>query len=200
MKWIIRLLAAIALVLVAAAVFALVGARRTEHPVGFRVATVGTARGPIAVALWYPTTAIPRPTTFVGGTLISVAADGAVRGRGLPVVVISHGNGASATSHVDLAMALASAGFVVAAPTHSGDNFADSARQGSATLFNARADELRATLDYVLARWPGATHTDPTRVGAFGMSAGGFTVLTLLGGRPDMARIAGQCQRAPASA
>lgn len=197
MKWIKRLAAVLAIAMVAVVVYALSTARRSETPVGFQVARVESPSGPVAVALWYPTAATPRPTTFVGGSLISVARDAPVLGRNLPVVLISHGNNGSALSHVDLAMALASAGYAVAAPTHAGDNYGDPSRQGSPALFSQRAGQMRATLDHVLKAWPGAVHIDATRVGAYGFSAGGHTVLSLVGGVPDMAAIARHCRRTP---
>ena len=197
MKWIKRIAAALAVVVLAVVVLAVGTARRSENPVGFQIVRVDGADGPVAVALWYPTAATPRPTTFIGGSLLSVARDAPVAGDGHPVVVISHGNGGSALSHVDLAMDLASAGYVVAAPTHAGDNYADPSRQGSPALFSQRAAQLRATLDYVLGAWSGARHVDASRVGAYGMSAGGFTVLTLAGGVPAMETIATHCARTP---
>jgi predicted dienelactone hydrolase len=197
MKWAIRLLAVLVLAFVAVAIYAVAGARRPENPVGFQVIPIKTASGPIAVAIWYPTSATPRPTTFAGGSLLSVASDGPVLGSGLPIVLISHGNGGSAVSHVDLAMDLASAGYVVAAPTHAGDNIADQSAQGSPALFSQRAEQMRSTLDYLLKGWSGASHLDPGRVGAYGLSAGAFTVLTLVGGTPDMAAIPAHCRRNP---
>ncbi len=61
--------------------------------------------------------------------------------------MISHGNGGGPGSHADLALALASGGFVVAAPMHTGDNFADHGAIGSASLFHGRNQELHATVD-----------------------------------------------------
>lgn len=197
MKWVKRIAAAFGLLVVGLSVYALSNARRSEKPVGFQTARVETKSGPIAVAIWYPTTGSPRPTTFVSGDLLSVAEDGPIHGAKLPVVVISHGNDGSALSHVDLAMELASAGYVVAAPTHAGDNFADRSRQNSPALFSQRAAQMRATLDFVLNDWSNARATDASRVGAYGLSAGGFTVLTLVGGKPDMAAIADHCRSAP---
>lgn len=197
MKWVMRLAAALAIATVAFAAYALNTARGSENPVGFQVTRVESPNGPVAVALWYPTAATPRPTTFMGGSLLNVAKDAPAKGQGLPVVLISHGNSGSALSHVDLAMDLASAGYVVAAPTHAGDNYADQSRQGSPGLFSQRAEQIRATLDYVLEAWPQAGHVDATRVGAYGLSAGGFVVLSLVGGTPDMAAIPGHCQRSP---
>ena len=197
MKWL--KCSALAMLVLAAAVagLAIGTARRSQNPVGFRMARVEAPGGPVAVALWYPTSAAARPTTLINGSLLSVARDGPVDGDGLPVIVLSHGNGGSAFSHVDLAMELASAGYVVASPTHGGDNYADQSRQGDPAIFSQRAAQIRATTDYVLSSWTGAAHVDPTRVGAFGFSAGAFTVLGLIGGTPDMTLVADHCIRQP---
>lgn len=197
MKWIKRLTALLLVLLVVFGAYVFSTATRTEKPVGFQVVRVESPSGPIAVALWYPTSGSPHATTFVSGNLLSVARDAPVLGIGLPLIVISHGNGGSALSHVDLAMDLASAGYVVAAPTHTGDNYADQSRQSSPALFNQRAEQVRATLDYMLERWPYAHAVDRSRVGAYGFSAGGFTVLTLAGGTPDLSTIADHCQQTP---
>ncbi|MGB3746814.1 MAG: dienelactone hydrolase family protein [Rhodanobacter sp.] len=197
MKWL--KFSAFSLMVLAAAVAVLVigTARRPANPVGFQTARVETPSGAVAVALWYPTSATPRPTTFINGSFLSLAPNGPVEGHGLPVIVLSHGNGGSAFSHVDLAMELASAGYVVAAPTHGGDNVADQSRQGDPAIFSQRAGQIRATIDYVRSSWAGAAHVDPERVGAFGFSAGAFTVLGLVGGVPDMALVVDHCRRQP---
>lgn len=197
MKWIKRLAALVALLILALAAYAFATARRSDRPVGFQVVRVESPSGPVAVALWYPTAATPRPTTFISGHLLSVARDSPVAGAGLPLVVISHGNDGSALSHVDLAMDLANAGYVVAAPTHAGDNYADRSRQASPALFSDRAGQVRATLDYVLKSWSHRDAIDSSRTGAYGFSAGGFTVLTLAGGKPAMASIREHCGRTP---
>ncbi len=197
MKWVKRLAAVVLLAIIAALAYGVSTAFRAENPVGFQVVRVESRSGPVAVAIWYPTSGAPRPTTFIGGALLSVARDGPVRGDRLPLVVMSHGNSGSALGHVDLAMNLASAGYVVAAPTHAGDNYADQSRQSSSALFSQRANQVQATLDYMLKPWSGANHVDPSRVGAYGMSAGAFTVLTLVGGVPRMAAIADHCRQAP---
>jgi len=196
-KWIKWLVALLVITLLAATAYAVSTARHSENPVGFEVMQVQSPSGPLAVAVWYPTSGTPRPMTFVGGSLLTVARGGPMVGNALPLVMMSHGNGGSALSHVDLAMDLASAGYVVAAPTHTGDNYADQSRQGSSELFSERAEQMRSTLDHLLNAWPGASHVDPTRIGAFGMSAGAFAVLTLAGGTPRMAAIAEHCSRTP---
>lgn len=197
MKWLKRIAAALAVLVLVLAVVLVVGARRGENPVGQQVARVETPDGPVAVAIWYPTTARAWPTTLIGAQLLEVAKDGPVKGQGLPLVVLSHGNGGAAFSHTDLALALASAGYVVMAPTHAGDNYADTSRQASPALFSQRAAQLRATVDFALQGWKDGNRINASRIGAFGFSAGGFAVLTLAGGRPDMAAIPTHCQQSP---
>jgi predicted dienelactone hydrolase len=198
MKWIRRVLIAMVVlvcVVVGVTVFTALG---SERPVGFRVTqATGPDGKPFVIAVWYPTDARPWPTTMIGPMLMSVAKEGAIAGHGLPLIVISHGNGGGPGGHADLAMALASAGYVVAAPMHTGDNFADQGALGSASFFNARSQQLRATVDHMLAAWPGHEHIDGRRLGAYGFSMGGFSVLTALGAQPDLRLIAPHCAKTP---
>lgn len=197
-KWIYGSMAVIGLLLVAVVGAALWGAQRTERPVGFQVERATNALGrPFAIAVWYPTSARPLPTAMLGVTLMTVARDGPVQGERLPLVVLSHGNGGGPGSHVDLALALADAGYVVAAPAHAGDNYEDSSGLSSPMFWGNRNQELRGALDHVLSSWPGRSHIDPARIGAFGFSAGGFTVLTAVGGRPDLRIIPSHCATRP---
>lgn len=195
-KWFVRgfvLFAALAAVAVGAVWSRAV---RTEHAVGLQIQHGQDAGGrPFPLVVWYPTDAKPRPTTLLGLTLMSVARDGAVRGERLPLVVLSHGNNGGPGSHADLAMALADAGYVVAAPMHSGDNYEDASGLGAAGFWAGRNRELHATVDYMTTRWPGRDRLDPARIGAFGFSAGGFTVMTAIGARPDLRRVAPHCAR-----
>lgn len=112
-----------------------------------------------------------------------------------PLVVISHGSGGDFQSHRDTAEALARAGFVVAALTHTGDNWRD---QSQATNVVQRPRQLSVLIDYMVGRWEGRDTIDRERIGAFGFSFGGFTVLTAAGGEPDMSRIAEHCRARPA--
>lgn len=94
---------------------------------------------------------------------------------------------------MDTAFALAQAGFIVAAPTHTGDNTRD--RSGAADL-GARTRQFAAVIDYVADHWnPGAVN--PDRIGAFGYSAGAFTVLVAAGGTPDRSRVVVHCAEHP---
>lgn len=150
------------------------------------------AEPPLEVGVWYPTDAPSRPTA-VNLFMQDLAREAPVRGRGLPLVVISHGNGGNFASHAATALALAQAGFVVAAPTHTGDNHRDQSR---ATDAEGRTRGLTTVIDFMASRWsPGSI--DAARIGAFGFSAGAFTVLTAAGGIPDLSRIGPHCAANP---
>ena len=161
--------------------------------VGFTVLQVPDGSNPpIEVGLWYPAQGTPRATR-VGLFTQALVPDGVPLGRNLPLVVISHGNGGDFAGHSDTALALAEAGFVVAAPTHTGDNYRDQSR---ALDLPGRVRQLSAVIGAVTAAWmPGAV--DAARIGAFGFSAGGLTVLIAAGGEPDLRRIGPHCAAHP---
>ena len=162
--------------------------------VGFQRLSIADGVGPpIEIGVWYPSkgTASPYPLELFTQT---VATGGAVAGGSLPLVVISHGNGGSLGGHYDTALALARAGFVVAALEHTGDNYHDESR---ATDMANRPRQLRVLVDYMLNVWPSHSVIDPQRIGAFGFSSGGFTVLVAAGGEPDLSLVAPHCAEHP---
>lgn len=114
-----------------------------------------------------------------------------------PLVVISHGHGGSDLGHHDLATYLASHGFVVATLTHPKDNYLDSSGNGHVDVEIGRPIQVSATITYVLhnPRWK--TLVDPGRIGVAGFSAGGYTVLLLVGAVPRFARLISYCKVHP---
>ena len=161
---------------------------------GFQVVTIkGVGDTPMQLAIWYPSAA-PTAATSMGLASQEVAAGGAIDGASLPLVIVSHGTGGSGFSHLDTALALARAGFVVAAVTHPGDNYAD---QSKSVAVLDRPRHMMRTVDYMLAEWPGHDRIDAKRVGIFGFSAGGFTALVDAGGKPDLSLIAPHCAKHP---
>lgn len=146
------------------------------------------------VGIWYPASGTP-VRQRLGLYTQDVVPGAGVPNASHPLIVISHGTGGDFAGHVDTATALARAGFIVAALTHPGDNWRDNSR---ATRIEGRPAALSATISYMLQVWPGRTSIDPDRIGAFGFSAGGFTVLAAAGGRPDMRRFADHCTQHPA--
>jgi predicted dienelactone hydrolase len=159
--------------------------------VGFDELTIANgAESRLVVGIWYPTNA---PTTehSLGGFTQVVARGGAIEGRSLPLVLMSHGGGGWYGGHYDTALALARAGFVVAAVSHAGDTFDDQTKV--AELWR-RPAQLHRLLDYMLDDWSQRARLDGTRVGAFGFSNGGFTVIVAAGGVPNLAKIGPFCQ------
>jgi predicted dienelactone hydrolase len=163
-------------------------------PVGFETASAPVPGDkPLAVTIWYPTDAPERPTPL-GLNSQSVAPGAAPVGHSHPLVVISHGTGGSNADHYDTARALAAAGFVVAAPTHTGDTLGDRSRS---TRITERPAELSRVIDFMTRDWRGRDTVDPGKVGAFGFSSGGFTVLAAIGGEPDLTGLARHCAEHP---
>ena len=148
---------------------------------------------PLEIGIWYPSQAMVQPVTL-GLTTMNVAFNGGVQGKALPLVVISHGTGSSFLGHVDTAIALADAGYVVAAVTHAGDNYADQSR--SADVMD-RPRQLSRVIDHMLSAWDGRATIDPARIGMFGFSAGGFTTLVNIGGIPDFSTVGPMCRQYP---
>jgi predicted dienelactone hydrolase len=151
---------------------------------------------PLDVAVWYPSD-FPVAPQALGLHRQTVAADGAISGSRLPLVVISHGSGGWAGSHFDTALALAEAGFVVAAITHTGDNFKDRSYAFRSRNLIGRPRHVVRTIDHMLTIWPAHERLDPTRIGIFGHSAGAFTALVAAGGTPNLDRIAQRCRERP---
>ena len=147
----------------------------------------------LEVGVWYPSKA-PATPQRLGLFEQTVANRGAVAGRDLPLIAISHGTGGSFEGHYDTALALAEAGFVVAAVTHTGDNYRDQSQVGR---LENRPRHIKVVVDYMLAMWQHQEALDPFRVGMFGFSAGGFTALVAIGGTPDMRTVAPHCAAHP---
>lgn len=125
---------------------------------------------------------------------MSVAINGPMLGKDLPLILILHGTGGSFLGHFDKAIALADAGFVVAAVTHTGDNYADQSR--SVDIMD-RSRQISRVISHMLEAWEGRTAINPERVGMFGFSACGFTTLASIGAIPDFSTIRPICREYP---
>jgi predicted dienelactone hydrolase len=138
--------------------------------------TTGQPR-PLATLIWYPAVAGTGADEALGRRDADVVA------KQFPWIVFSHGNCGRPRESSYLTMALASRGFVVAAPPHLGNtaddpnclsNFADS--------FANRVPDVRFVIDSMLAENanPASRFADrlrPEAVGIAGLSFGGFTTM-----------------------
>jgi predicted dienelactone hydrolase len=164
---------------------------------GFQYATAPDPDDkPIDLAIWYPSGAQTAPKPL-GLFTQDVAFYGAIKGNALPLVVISHGTGGSATGHYDTALALADAGFVVVAPSHTGDNYKDRGYSFTPRNFIDRPWQVSRVIDFMLNKWDGHDHLNPARIGILGHSAGGATALIAIGGNPDLYLTVLFCQDHP---
>jgi predicted dienelactone hydrolase len=154
---------------------------------------------PIPVVLFYPTQdgakSIPMgpftPTAAINGK-----PDAMVKG----LIVLSHGTAGAELNHAALAEALAKNGYLVAAIKHPGDNWQDQSLfgVGGGYYFSERPRQASRVIDAILSdpEWKARISVDAhgPRVGAVGHSAGGYTVLALAGGVPDLMRIVSHCK------
>jgi len=152
---------------------------QTPGPVAQQVTTLQArvddpGHAPIPVAIWAP-------------------ASGTV----LHLIVISHGTGAGPIAHIDTALALAGAGFVVVAPMHPGDNFQDDSAVGRPEWMANRARHVGKVIDFMFTQWEGRERLTPNRVGIFGFSAGATTALISIGGVPDLDHVSAHCAQQP---
>ncbi|CEF40044.1 hypothetical protein ASN_630 [Acetobacter senegalensis] len=165
-------------------------AASTSQEVGFQYRHMSDGT---EVGIWYPV--IGRPVhQHLGIYEQDIVPEGQPLGHDLPLVVISHGHGGVSSGHLDTAVALAHAGFVVASLTHPGDNWRDDSR---AIQVADRPKALSRLITYMLTTWPHHTVISAARIGAFGFSSGGFTVLAAAGAQPDFARVAAHCNQHP---
>jgi predicted dienelactone hydrolase len=146
--------------------------------------------GPVTV--YYPSDA-PAQAVKLGPFTLQLAPESAPKRGNGRLVVLSHGSGGSPTVHADLATALVNAGFVVAVPEHRADNYKDPSKPGPES-WSQRPAEVSRAIDAVGRDARFALLLDLSRVGMYGMSAGGHTALELAGGQWSPARFASHCQ------
>jgi predicted dienelactone hydrolase len=155
------------------------------------LAEIQGPQGQELVAVFYPTASEGPPAKRWQFSLPVVEQAPPARGNGR-LVVISHGSPSNPWVNADLAIALTRAGFIVASPWHLRDNSSDSSDAGPAS-WKRRPHEVSAAIDAILADPRFAPLLQGDRVGAYGMSAGGHTMLVLAGGRWSPAALRDHC-------
>jgi predicted dienelactone hydrolase len=133
------------------------------------------------ITLYYPSST-PEQSVKRGRFTLQLAEEGTPVTGNRRLVVISHGSGGSPWVHADLASRLVEAGFVVAMPKHRGDNYLDDRHPGPESLVQ-RPGEVSRAIDAVGRDPRFAPRLELSKVGMYGMSAGGHTALSLAGGQ-----------------
>jgi predicted dienelactone hydrolase len=113
-----------------------------------------------------------------------------------PLIVISHGNWGSRFSQGWLALELVKSGYVVLSTSHPGTVGDDQTIAGRYRLWD-RSRDVSFALDEVAKNPKWAALIDENRIGFVGHSFGGWTGVSLAGGRYDPAQQRSSCQKAP---
>jgi predicted dienelactone hydrolase len=101
-----------------------------------------------------------------------------------PLIVVSHGNWGSRFSQGWLALELVKSGYVVLSTSHPGTVGGDQSAAGRYRLWD-RSRDVSFALDEVLKHHKWAALVDENRIGFVGHSFGGWTGVSLAGGRYD---------------
>ena len=111
-----------------------------------------------------------------------------------PLIVVSHGNWGTRYSQGWLALKLVDAGYLVLSTSHPGTVADDQSVAGRYRLWD-RSTDVSFALDQVLAdpKWAGLV--DERRIGFVGHSFGGWTGVSLAGGRYDPVRQRDFCKK-----
>jgi predicted dienelactone hydrolase len=189
---------AVILCVLAMLVTPMVAFAASRHGVGFAPIAIhdpvngGTMPGYV----FYPT-AQASQVTWRGPYELHATPDAKPIPGAKPLVVISHGHGGSDLGHHDLAVYLASHGFVVATLQHPKDNFTDASGDGHTEVMVGRPIQVKATISMLLddARWKKLV--DPGRIGVAGFSNGGYTSLLAVGAVPQFTRFISYCKAHP---
>jgi predicted dienelactone hydrolase len=153
--------------------------------------------------IWYPAgPGMPEETQWIGAADNPFAIAGkAVRDAAivpapekLPLILLSHGTGASSLMMAWFGTALASHGFIAAAVNHPGNNALEDYTLQGFCLWWERATDLSTLLNLLLADSTFGSRIDARRIGAAGFSLGGFTVLELAGGIGETSRYLQFCK------
>ena len=161
---------------------------------GFRAVSIWNPATKVRMdfGVWYPSPRGSRDVTLDGWRLW-VSKDGAATPGRYPLILLSHDAASCRLASHDLAAALARHGFIVAAPTHPGDNVTDARGFLSPNDFINRPRHLVVVMESIAGHPFFAPITDIRRIGVLGVGAGAATALQLAGAAPDLSRLHTYC-------
>lgn len=159
------------------------GRGASGYAVGVRsLAVITPDNARLGVMVWYPTPRhVSRYHTSVG-TWVMQAEKNVPPARLIsPVIIVSHDMVDTNLAYHEIAGSLASAGFIVIVPTHTGDNIENASAVYSAAALYYRPLQLHEAL-WAVQREPDFDGLlDTQRMGLLGSGAGALTVLQLCG-------------------
>ncbi len=151
---------------------------------GFRSLHIADPGHPdIKVGVWYPSDqSVPNEanTEFE----LPMAVDASLSDTNGSLILISHGFGGWYAGHADTAAALADQGFIVAAPSHTGNTWSDMSSSVDQWALD-RPRHVSLLIDHLLEDPLTADAIDADKIAVYGFSAGGHTALGLIGALPD---------------
>ncbi|MCZ4429259.1 dienelactone hydrolase [Agrobacterium sp. SOY23] len=150
----------------------------------------------LAVTIWYPTDG-KGTQVFSGEDRIFQGTpafqDAAVQPGRLPLVLLSHGSGASVRSMAWIASKLASEGFIVAGTNHPGTTSGDSTPANTPKIWERTGDlSTIATALTTQGKW--LASIDTGRIGVLGFSLGGSAAMEISGARANLDAYARYCE------
>ncbi len=184
------------LLLLAAALPTAGRAAESFHP-GFKILGVWIPEKNLRldINVWYPSIRMPFEVNYSPWRFQAARYGKEVPGR-FPLLLLSHDSPGTRFSYHETAAYLARSGFVVAAPTHDGDNMDDMSKLFTLDQLTDRVRQLEATLDTVLSHPDIASSIDPNRVGIVGFGAGATAALLMGGALLDGGGWPAYCARA----
>ncbi len=142
--------------------------------------------------VWYPTLEKTKKIK-IGRFEMEVARDAKVKVDNRSLIAISHGSGGSHLGHRDTATYLASKGYIVVAVLHPQNNYKDNSAERTHKNWLNRPRHISVAIDVILRHDEFKDFVDKDRVGIIGHSAGGYTALALIGGKPNSENIRTHC-------
>lgn len=147
-------------------------------------------------SVWYPGVSSSLQVPGIkDGWMVSHPRRGRIIPGFYPVILISHDTASSRYANNDLASALASGGFIVIVPTHTGDSQNNAQDIYSAQVFRNRPRQLLRALETLLENPDFSYSIDESRIGLLGVGFGSVTALQLAGAAPSAADVGGYCSR-----
>jgi predicted dienelactone hydrolase len=144
----------------------------------------------------YPTNDLGEPTQIAMFTVNALRRAAMAPGR-FPLIIFSHNTGGSRLDNHDSLEALTRAGFIAAAIEHPRDNYRDQTGSGTDRQLIGRSHHVKAFIDGLLSDPVIGPAIDKTRIGIVGFAVGGYTALTSIGGKPNLALVAAYAKAMP---